>query len=63
MGSKAAITVNRPREAIMACRAGGIVSIIGVYGGLTDKFPTEAPNAFKTFKHEEDDCVKVVLKP
>jgi len=27
------------REAIMACRNGGIVSIIGVYGGLVDKFP------------------------
>lgn len=27
------------REAIMACRSGGTVSIIGVYGGLADKFP------------------------
>ncbi|MCU1490371.1 MAG: Threonine dehydrogenase, partial [Acidimicrobiaceae bacterium] len=27
------------REAIMACRPGGIVSVIGVYGGLMDKFP------------------------
>ena len=27
------------RDAIMACRNGGIVSIIGVYGGLVDKFP------------------------
>jgi threonine dehydrogenase-like Zn-dependent dehydrogenase len=27
------------REAIMACRNGGTVSIIGVYGGLIDKFP------------------------
>jgi threonine dehydrogenase-like Zn-dependent dehydrogenase len=27
------------REAIMACRNGGIVSVIGVYGGLIDKFP------------------------
>jgi threonine dehydrogenase-like Zn-dependent dehydrogenase len=27
------------REAIMACRNGGTVSIIGVYGGLVDKFP------------------------
>jgi threonine dehydrogenase-like Zn-dependent dehydrogenase len=97
------------RDAIMACRPGGIVSIIGVYGGLMDKFPTgallnkgltvragqchvhrymkplydhiregridptfvithslpleEAPNAYETFKHKEDDCVKVVLKP
>ena len=27
------------REAIMACRNGGVVSVIGVYGGLVDKFP------------------------
>jgi threonine dehydrogenase-like Zn-dependent dehydrogenase len=27
------------REAIMACRNGGIVSVIGSYGGLVDKFP------------------------
>jgi threonine dehydrogenase-like Zn-dependent dehydrogenase len=27
------------REAIMACRSGGTVSIIGVYGGFIDKFP------------------------
>src|SRR3954452_7121126 len=97
------------REAIMACRPGGIVSVIGVYGGLMDKFPTgafmnkgltmrtgqchvhrylepllgrivageidpsfvvthrlplgEAPNAYETFKHKQDECVKVVLKP
>ncbi|WP_433428190.1 zinc-dependent alcohol dehydrogenase [Nonomuraea sp. CA-141351] len=27
------------REAILACRNGGVVSVIGVYGGLLDKFP------------------------
>jgi threonine dehydrogenase-like Zn-dependent dehydrogenase len=27
------------REAILACRNGGIVSVIGVYGGFIDKFP------------------------
>ena len=27
------------REAIMACRNGGIISVIGVYAGLVDKFP------------------------
>jgi threonine dehydrogenase-like Zn-dependent dehydrogenase len=27
------------REAVMACRSGGIVSVIGVYGGFVDKFP------------------------
>jgi threonine dehydrogenase-like Zn-dependent dehydrogenase len=30
------------REAIMACRPGGIVSVIGVYGGFSDKFPMGA---------------------
>jgi threonine dehydrogenase-like Zn-dependent dehydrogenase len=23
----------------------------------------QAPNAYETFKHKEDECVKVVLKP
>ena len=27
------------RQAIQACRNGGVVSVIGVYGGLIDKFP------------------------
>jgi threonine dehydrogenase-like Zn-dependent dehydrogenase len=27
------------RQAIMACRNGGTVSVVGVYGGLMDKFP------------------------
>lgn len=27
------------RQAIMACRNGGTVSVIGVYGGVVDKFP------------------------
>jgi threonine dehydrogenase-like Zn-dependent dehydrogenase len=27
------------RQAIMGCRNGGIVSVIGVYGGFVDKFP------------------------
>jgi threonine dehydrogenase-like Zn-dependent dehydrogenase len=30
------------REAIMACRNGGTVSVIGVYGGFVDKFPMGA---------------------
>ena len=97
------------RDAILACRPAGIVSVIGVYGGLMDKFPTgafmnkgltmrtgqchvqkylrplyehvkngdidpsfvithrlplgEAPNGYETFKHKQDECVKVVLKP
>jgi threonine dehydrogenase-like Zn-dependent dehydrogenase len=97
------------REAIMSCRNGGIVSVIGVYGGLVDKFPLgalmnrglsikagqchvhrymrplleriangeidptfiithrlplgEAPHGYDIFKHKEDDCLKVVLKP
>jgi len=27
------------RRAIRACRNGGVVSVVGVYGGLIDKFP------------------------
>jgi threonine dehydrogenase-like Zn-dependent dehydrogenase len=30
------------RQAIMACRNGGTVSVIGVYGGFIDKFPMGA---------------------
>jgi len=36
------IAFDRPtvvRQAIMACRSGGIVSILGVYAGFMDKFP------------------------
>jgi threonine dehydrogenase-like Zn-dependent dehydrogenase len=97
------------RDAILSCRPGGIVSVIGVYGGLMDKFPAgafmnkgltmragqchvqrylkplyehiregridpsfvithrlplgEAPNGYETFKHKQDQCVKIVLKP
>ncbi|MEO3811628.1 zinc-dependent alcohol dehydrogenase [Sphaerisporangium sp. B11E5] len=38
----ARLETDRPhalREAIMACRNGGIVSVVGVYGGFVDKFP------------------------
>jgi threonine dehydrogenase-like Zn-dependent dehydrogenase len=97
------------RDAILAVRPGGIVSVIGVYGGLMDKFPAGAlmnkgltvrtgqchvhryldrlydhikqghidpsfvithklgldvaPDAYETFKHKKDECVKVVLQP
>jgi threonine dehydrogenase-like Zn-dependent dehydrogenase len=97
------------RDAILACRPGGVVAVIGVYGGLLDKFPSgafmnkgltlragqapvhkylaplyehirngdidpsfvvthrldldQASNAYETFKHKQDECVKVVLKP
>jgi len=30
------------RQAIMACRNGGIISVVGVYGGFIDKFPMGA---------------------
>jgi threonine dehydrogenase-like Zn-dependent dehydrogenase len=30
---------NALREAIMCCRNGGVISVIGVYGGFIDKFP------------------------
>jgi threonine dehydrogenase-like Zn-dependent dehydrogenase len=97
------------REAIMACRNGGTVSVVGVYGGFIDKFPMgavinrgltiragqchvqkymrplleriergeidpsfivthrmgldEVSKGYETFKHKEDECVKVVLEP
>ncbi|HEX8206233.1 MAG TPA: zinc-dependent alcohol dehydrogenase [Solirubrobacteraceae bacterium] len=97
------------RDAILACRPGGIVSVVGVYGGLMDKFPSGAfmnkgltmragqchvqaylkklyahirdgdidpsfvvthrlpldavANGYEVFKHKQDDCMKVVLKP
>ncbi|WP_207433764.1 zinc-dependent alcohol dehydrogenase [Sabulibacter ruber] len=39
------------RQAIMACRKGGTVSIVGVYGGLLDKFPMGAAmNKALTFR-------------
>jgi len=30
------------RQAILSCRSGGVVSVIGVYGGFIDKFPAGA---------------------
>lgn len=97
------------REAFMACRNGGTVSVPGVYGGLVDKIPfgavmnrgltiktgqthvqrymqplleriqkgeidttclithhlplDEAPHGYEIFKHKQDECIKVVLKP
>ncbi|MCW2860156.1 MAG: glutathione-dependent formaldehyde dehydrogenase [Actinoallomurus sp.] len=38
----ARVETDRPfalREAVMACRNGGVVSVIGVYAGMVDKFP------------------------
>jgi threonine dehydrogenase-like Zn-dependent dehydrogenase len=97
------------RQAIMACRGGGTVSIPGVYGGVGDKIPLgalmnksltiktgqthvqryfgpllkrikkgdidpsfvvthrmqleDAPKGFDMFFNQQDDCIKVVLKP
>ena len=97
------------REAVLSCRNGGTVSIIGVYGGMMDKFPIgalmnrsltvktgqchvhrymrpllkrirdgeidptfvishhlqlgEAPHGYEIFKHKQDHCTKIVLKP
>ncbi|MGB6208266.1 zinc-dependent alcohol dehydrogenase, partial [Mycobacterium sp.] len=97
------------REAAMSCRNGGTISIIGVYGGMMDKFPIgaimnrsltiktgqchvqrymrplldrirngdidptflishrlrldEAPHGYEIFKHKQDNCTKVILKP
>jgi threonine dehydrogenase-like Zn-dependent dehydrogenase len=39
------------REAMLACRKGGVLSIVGVYGGLVDKLPMGAAmNKGLTFK-------------
>jgi threonine dehydrogenase-like Zn-dependent dehydrogenase len=41
----ARMQLDRPlavREAIMACRSGGIISMMGVYAGFVDKFPLGA---------------------
>jgi threonine dehydrogenase-like Zn-dependent dehydrogenase len=45
MKQAARMETDRPyalREAIMSCRNGGIVSVVGVYGGFVDKFPMGA---------------------
>jgi threonine dehydrogenase-like Zn-dependent dehydrogenase len=106
------IETDRPnvlRQAIVACRKGGTVSLPGVYTGLVDSIPmgafmnkgltmktgqtnvhsylrplldriqngeidptfvishrlplAEAPHAYEIFKHKQDNCIKVVLKP
>ena len=97
------------RYAVTQPTGAPVVSVIGVYGGLMDKFPAGAfmnkgltmktgqchvqhyikplyervkngdidpsfvvthrvelglaPDAYETFKHKRDECVKVVLKP
>jgi threonine dehydrogenase-like Zn-dependent dehydrogenase len=101
--------INVLRQAIQACRKGGTLSIVGVYGGFVDKFPMgiafakgltfrmgqmhaqkyvpmlvervargeidpsvvvthhmsldNAKEAYETFKHKNDECLRVVLKP
>jgi threonine dehydrogenase-like Zn-dependent dehydrogenase len=106
------IETDRPnvlRQAIVACRKGGTVSVPGVYTGLVDSIPmgafmnkgltmktgqtdvhyylpilleriqkgeidpsfvishrlplAQAPHAYEIFKHKQDKCTKVVLKP
>ena len=106
------LSFDRPivlREAIQACRKGGVVSFAGVYGGMLDKVPfgaafnkaltfkmgqthmhnytekllqrvqngdidpsfvithrlslDEAPEAYRTFRDKQDECIKVVLDP
>jgi threonine dehydrogenase-like Zn-dependent dehydrogenase len=106
------LATDRPsalRQAIYACRKGGIVSIPGVYGGFLDKIPLgaafqkgltfkmgqthvmrymkplleriergdidpsfvithrlpleQAPQAYRMFRDQKNECIKVVLKP
>ena len=100
---------NTLRQAVMACRKGGVVSVPGVYGGFVDKFPLgvlfakgltlragqthvhkymkpllqrvqegkidpscvithrldldDADRGYQMFLNEEDQCVKIVMKP
>lgn len=52
------------REAILACRGGGTVSVIGVYGGFIEPHPLrleDAPRGYEMFLHKRDHCEKVVL--
>jgi threonine dehydrogenase-like Zn-dependent dehydrogenase len=107
-----ALATDRPhalRQAILACRNGGTVSIPGVYGGLADKLPLgalmnkaltirtgqthvqrymrplleriqqgqidptfvithrmaldDAPDGYELFKHKQEECIKIVLRP
>jgi threonine dehydrogenase-like Zn-dependent dehydrogenase len=97
------------RQAIMACRNGGVVSVAGVYSGFLDKVPfgslmnrsltvktgqchvqrylqpllqrieqgeidpsfvithrlrlDDVSNGYETFKHKQDECMKVVMTP
>jgi threonine dehydrogenase-like Zn-dependent dehydrogenase len=106
------LATDRPhvlRQAILACRKGGTVSVPGVYGGLLDKVPfgaafakgltlkmgqthvhkymrpllqrieqgdidpafvithpmrlEDAPHGYELFKHKQDNCIKIVLRP
>ena len=106
------LSTDRPnvlRQAIRACRNGGVVSVPGVYGGFLDKVPFgavvnkaltirsgqthvqrylkpllekieqgaidpsfvvthrmslgDAPRGYEIFKHKQDECIKIVLKP
>ena len=58
------LATDRPhafREAIMACRKGGHVSVPGVYGGITDKFPIGAfMEKGLTLKTGQTHCQKFI---
>jgi threonine dehydrogenase-like Zn-dependent dehydrogenase len=46
------------REAIHACRKGGTVFVLGVFGGLED-----GAKGYDLFKHKKDGCVRAVFDP
>lgn len=54
---------NTLRQAIMACRKGGVVSVPGVYGGLVDKFPLGAIFAKGLTLHAGQTHVHKYMKP
>jgi threonine dehydrogenase-like Zn-dependent dehydrogenase len=54
---------NPLREAILACRKGGTVSISGIYGGLVDKFPIGAAFAKSLTLKMGQTHVQKYMKP
>jgi threonine dehydrogenase-like Zn-dependent dehydrogenase len=51
------------REAALACRTGGTLVILGVYG-VMDKFPLEeSPRGYEMFERKHDGCLRAASTP
>ncbi len=63
----ARLQTDRPtavRQAILACRKGGTVSIVGVFGGFVDKFPLGAAmNKALTLRMGQMHAQRYIPKP